>query len=91
MNKSDLVKGVAEKAGLSSRQAAAAVEAVFNTVRDALAKGEEVSIMGFGSFAVRSREARQGVNPRTGERIQIPASKSPVFSPGKGLRDAVKG
>lgn len=91
MNKTDLVNTVAEKTELSKKDAAKAVDAVFETVMDSLSEGEKVQIIGFGNFEVRERKARKGRNPQTGEEIQIPASKVPAFKAGKALRDAVRG
>lgn len=91
MNKPELVRAVSEKAQTSHKDAAAIVDAVFAAVGDSLAKGEDVSIIGFGTFSTRERAARSGLNPRTRETITIAASKSPVFKPGKGLRDRVSG
>ncbi|NLI68763.1 MAG: HU family DNA-binding protein [Bacilli bacterium] len=90
MNKTDLINAVAEKSELSKKDAAKAVDAVFETVMDSLAKGEKVQIIGFGNFEVRERAARKGRNPQTGEEIEIPASKVPAFKAGKALRDAVR-
>ncbi len=79
------------EAGLDTKkQAQDAVNAVFENITKTLAKGEEVAITGFGTFRVTKRAARMGINPQTGERIQIAASKAPKFSAGKGLKDAVK-
>lgn len=89
MNKNELIAHVAEKSSLSKSQAAQAVEATFDAISDALKSGDEVRIVGFGSFAVSERAASEGRNPRTGEAIKIPASKAPKFKPGKGLKDAV--
>lgn len=74
----------------TKKQAQDAVNAVFENITKTLAKGEEVAITGFGTFRVTKRAARMGINPQTGERIQIAASKAPKFSAGKGLKDAVK-
>lgn len=90
MNKTDLVNAVAEKSELSKKDAAKAVDAVFDTVMDSLEKGEKVQIIGFGNFEVRDRSARKGRNPQTGEEIEIPASKVPAFKAGKALKDIVK-
>lgn len=90
MNKTDLINAVAEKSELSKKDAAKAVDAVFETVMDSLAKGEKVQIIGFGNFEVRERAARKGRNPQTGEEIEIPANKVPAFKAGKALRDAVR-
>lgn len=89
MNKSDLVDAVAAESGLTKADAAKAVDALFNAVTDALKKGDEVRLVGFGTFAVSERAARTGKNPRTGEAIEIAASKQPKFKPGKALKDAV--
>lgn len=89
MNKNDLVASVAEAAGLSKADASKAVDAVFDGITGALKKGDEVRLVGFGTFAVASRAASEGRNPRTGEKIKIAASKQPKFKPGKGLKDAL--
>lgn len=89
MNKNDLVASVANESGLSKADAAKAVDAVFSSVTGALKGGDEVRLVGFGTFAVTNRAASEGRNPRTGEKIQIPASKQPKFKAGKGLKDAV--
>lgn len=91
MTKSELVDQVAGRSKLPRRDAARAVDAVLATVEDALRRGSEVTISGFGKFHVGERGAREGVNPRTGERIQIGASRTPRFSAGSGLKSAVKG
>ncbi len=89
MNKKDLVASVAEVANLAPADAARAVDAVFDAITDALKKGEDVRLVGFGTFSTRQRAARQGRNPRTGETIQIPASIQPKFKAGRPLKDAV--
>ena len=89
MNKSELIDAVAEEADLSKASAARAVDAVVNAVTGALKEGDQVTLVGFGTFMVRERSARTGRNPRTGENIEIPASQSPVFKAGKALKDAV--
>jgi DNA-binding protein HU-beta len=89
MNKADLIDAVAEAADLSKAQAGRAVEALLDAVTGALKSGDQVSIVGFGSFLVRQREARKGRNPKTGETIDIAASKAPAFKAGKALKDAV--
>ncbi len=89
-NKADLIDGVAEKSGLTKKDATAAVEGLFDVVTETLAEGERVQVIGFGTFEVRDRAARKGRNPQTGEEIQIPATKVPAFKAGKGLKDAVK-
>ena len=90
MNKTELVAAVAAKAELSKKDAEAAVNAVFDSVKDALAEGDKVSLMGFGTFSVKTRAARTGLNPRTKETIEIPESKVPAFKAGSALKDAVK-
>ncbi len=89
MNKNDLIAAVAEKTGLSKAQAGEAVEASIEAVTETLQSGGEVRIIGFGNFSVSERAATEGRNPRTGETIQIPASKTPKFKAGKALKDAV--
>ncbi len=89
MNKNDLVAAVADSAGLTKADAAKAVDAVFDNVTSSLQGGGEVRLVGFGTFSVVDRKATTGRNPRTGETIQIPASKQPKFKAGKGLKDAV--
>jgi len=91
VTKSELVEQVADRAALTKHDAAKAVDAVLATVEDALRRGSEVTVAGFGKFHVSNRGARQGVNPRTGERIQIAASRVPRFTAGSGLKNAVKG
>ena len=89
MNKNDLISQVAEDAGLSKADATKAVDAVFDSISGVLSKGGEVRLVGFGTFSVAHRKATTGRNPRTGEAIQIAASKQPKFKAGKGLKDAV--
>ena len=89
MNKLEIAGCVAERTGLSRSAAGNAVDAVFEAVGEALAKDEEVRIVGFGTFGTRNRPARTGRNPRTGESLEIPASTAPTFKPGKTLRDSV--
>ncbi len=89
MNKSELVFNVADQADLPRATAAKALDAVVKSIQDALAQGDMVAIPGFGTFSVRERAARTGRNPRTGEAIQIQASRIPAFKPGKALKDAV--
>ena len=89
MNKNDLVAQVADVAGLSKTDASKAIDAVFDSIADAMKKGDEVRLVGFGTFAVAERAASEGRNPRTGEKITIPASKQPKFKPGKNLKDAL--
>ncbi|OAN56017.1 DNA-binding protein HU [Paramagnetospirillum marisnigri] len=90
MNKNDLVTAVAGASGLSKSDAAKAVDGVFQAITDALKGGSEVRLVGFGTFAVAERAASEGRNPRTGDKIKIPASKQPKFKAGKGLKDAVQ-
>ena len=89
MNKSGLVASVAEVAELTKKDAEKAVNAVFASVQKALVEDDKVQIIGFGTFEVRTRAARKGRNPQTGETIEIPASKNPVFKAGKALKEAV--
>ena len=89
MNKNDLVAAVAGSSGLSKADAAKAVDGVFDSITSALQGGSEVRLVGFGTFSVSNRAATTGRNPRTGEAIQIPASKQPKFKAGKGLKTAV--
>ena len=89
MNKQDLIAAVADGAGLTKADASKAVEAVFDSITGALKKGDEVRLVGFGSFSVTKRKASTGRNPRTGAPMQIAASSQPKFKAGKGLKDAV--
>jgi DNA-binding protein HU-beta len=89
MNKAEFVSAVSDAAELSKADAARAIDAVIETVKKALKKGDAVSLVGFGTFQVRKRAARQGRNPRTGQTIKIKASKIPSFKAGKALKDAV--
>ena len=89
MNKVELVAAVAEKAALSKKDAEKALNAVLDTVVSALADGAKVSLVGFGTFETRHREARQGSNPATGETIEIAASTQPAFKAGRAFKDAV--
>ena len=91
MNKTELVEQIAQKADLSRRDAEQAVDAALKTIEEQLASGGEITLTGFGKFHVAERGAREGVNPRTGERMQIPASKVPRFTAGSGLKNAIKG
>ncbi|WP_195780525.1 HU family DNA-binding protein [Priestia megaterium] len=90
MNKTELVDVVATQAELSKQDAKKAVEALFETISNTLAKEEKIQLIGFGTFEVRERAARTGRNPQTGEEMTIPASKVPAFKPGKELKEAVK-
>ena len=89
MNKQELINAVAEKAGLSKKDAEKAVAATIDAVTDALVAGDKVQLVGFGAFEVKCRNARVGRNPKTKETIQIPASKIPAFKAGKALKDKV--
>ncbi len=89
MNKAELIEAVAEQADLSKADAGRAVDAVVSTITDALAKQDDVALVGFGTFTVRERAARAGRNPQTGATIQIAAAKVPAFKAGKALKDAV--
>ena len=88
-NKAQLIETVAEKTGLTKKDATVAVDAVFGSIQDFLEKGDKVQLIGFGNFEVRERAARKGRNPQTGAEIEIPASKVPAFKPGKALKDLV--
>ena len=89
MNKNDLISSVAESSGLTKADAGRAVDGVFASIASALSSGDDVRIVGFGSFSVANRAASTGRNPRTGEEIQIPASKQPKFKAGAPLKSAV--
>jgi len=89
MNKNELIGAVASSAGISKTQASDSVEAVFGSIRNELSSGGEVRLVGFGTFMVANRKATTGRNPRTGESIQIKASKQPKFRPGKSLKESV--
>ena len=89
MNKNDLIDAVTERTSLAKSDAARAVEAVLGAITEALQNGDAVALSGFGTFAIKTRAARTGRNPRTGEAIDIPASKVPGFKAGKGFKDAV--
>ena len=89
MNTSELIAAVANEAELTKKQAEAAVNAVTAAITDALKDGDKVQLVGFGTFETRSRAARTGKNPRTGEKIEIAASKVPAFKAGKALKDIV--
>ena len=90
MNKTELVAAVAEKAGLSKKDAEKAVAAVIDSVVDTLKTGDKVALVGFGTFEVKKRAAREGINPLTGAKIKIAASKSPAFKAGKAFKEAIK-
>jgi len=90
MNKADLVSMIAAKSNLTKKDSESALNAFVETVQSALKKGEKIQLVGFGTFEVRTRAARTGINPRTKETIKIPASKAPVFKAGKALKDSCK-
>ncbi|MBI2097087.1 MAG: HU family DNA-binding protein [Candidatus Sungbacteria bacterium] len=90
MNKADLADAVHAKLQGTKKAAEEAVDTVFESITSSLAKGQEVSVSGFGTFVVKKRAARQGVNPRTGEKIQIKATTTPKFRAGKNLKEAVR-
>ncbi len=89
MNKSELVKALAEKAEITQKDAAKALDALVETIQKALANGDKVQVIGFGSFEVRDRKERKVISPATGEEIKVPATKVPAFKPGKSLKEAV--
>ncbi|MGP1406767.1 HU family DNA-binding protein [Selenomonas sp.] len=89
MNKTELVANVAEKAGLTKKDAEKALGAVIESIEEALVEGDKIQLIGFGTFEVKDRAARTGRNPQTGKEIKIAASKNPVFKAGKALKDAV--
>ncbi|GAQ94344.1 DNA-binding protein HU-beta [Thermodesulfovibrio aggregans] len=90
MTKADLVSKIASKAELTKAEAAKALDATIEAIKEALKKGDKVTLVGFGSFYVSKRKARKGRNPRTGQEIKIPATKVPKFTAGKSLKEAVK-
>ncbi len=90
MNKAELVEEVSGEVGLSNRETQKVIDAIIGTIGNTLAAGEKVTLVGFGTFGVRQRKARRGVNPQTGESIQIRAKKVAKFVPGKNLREKVK-
>ena len=89
MNKAELVAAIAEKANFTKKDAEKAISALVESISETLAKGEKIQLVGFGTFEVRERAAREGVNPRTGDKIKIAASKVPAFKAGSALKDAV--
>jgi DNA-binding protein HU-beta len=89
VNKSELVKALAEKAEITQKDAAKVLDAVVETIQEALANGEKVQIIGFGSFEVRDRKERKVKSPATGQEIKVPATRVPAFKPGKSLKEAV--
>ncbi len=90
MNKADLVEAVANSADMSKAAAQRAIDAMTSSVTKALKKGDQVTLVGFGTFTVRKRAARKGRNPQTGEAIKIRASKAPAFKAGKAFKDAIR-
>ena len=90
MNKADLVSMIAAKSNLTKKDSESALNAFVETVQTALKKGEKIQLVGFGTFEVRNRAARTGINPRTKQSIKIPATKAPVFKAGKALKDSCK-
>ncbi len=90
MNKTEFINAVAAKEGIEKKCAEKAVNAVFATIADTLAKGEKIQLVGFGTFEVRERAEKQGRNPRTGDVMTVPASKVPAFKAGAALKNAVK-
>lgn len=89
MNKNELVKAVAQKAGITKKESLAVLDATFESITEALAAGEKVQLVGFGTFEARQRAARKGRNPQTGEEIEIPATTVPIFKPGKQLKSTI--
>lgn len=89
MNKGELVDQIAQKAGVTKKQADAVLTASIETIMDAVAEGDKVTLVGFGSFEPRDRKAREGRNPKTGEKMEIPATKVPAFSAGKLFKEKV--
>jgi len=89
LNKSELISAVAEKADLTKKDAEKAVNALFKSIEEALARNDKVQLVGFGTFEIKERAARVGRNPRTGEEIKIPATRVPSFKAGKALKEAV--
>lgn len=91
MNKTELIGAVAEASGVSKKDTSAVVEATFKAIAEAMAKGDKVQLIGFGTFETRERGERNGKNPRTGEIVKIAACKAPAFKAGKALKDQVNG
>ena len=90
MNKTDLISSVAESAGITKAAATKAIDTLFDSITESLKQGDEVRLVGFGTFAVAQRAATEGRNPRTGEKIKIPASRQAKFRPGKALKDSIQ-
>lgn len=91
MQKTDFIKAVAERAKVSQKETKQIIDAALDVITEALARGEKVTLTGFGTFEVRTRQERDGVNPQNGEKIRIPATKTPGFSASSTLKEAVKG
>lgn len=89
MTKAEFITAVAEKAGMTKKDTDAVVSAVIDTITDSLAKGDKIQLVGFGTFEVRERKEREGINPATREKIKIAATKVPAFKAGRALKDAV--
>lgn len=89
VNKTELVKSLAEKAGVTQKEAMKVLDATVTSIQEALSSGEKVQIIGFGTFEVRDRRARKVISPATGEEIEVPATRVPAFKPGKSLKEAV--
>ena len=90
MNKAELVEAVSDKAGITKKQAGSVIDAITDTVKETLSKGERITLVDFGTFHVMKRKAREGRNPRTGKKLEIPAKKVAKFRAGKKLREAVR-
>ncbi len=90
MNKAELIEGVSDKTGLTKKETGNVIDAITDTVKETMSKGERITLIGFGTFHVMKRKAREGRNPQTGEKLQIPAKKVPKFKAGKKLREAVR-
>ena len=90
MNKAELVEEVSDKTGITKKQAGNVINAITDTVKETLSKGERITLVDFGTFHVRQRKARKGRNPRTGKKLEIPAKKVPKFKAGKALKEAVR-
>lgn len=91
MQKTDFIKAVADQSGVSQKEAKIIIDAALKVIEDAMARGEKVTLTGFGTFEVRQRQAREGVNPQTRAKIAIPETKTPGFSASSTLKDAIKG
>lgn len=91
MNKGELVDAIAQKTDVNKKQADAIVTAMVDTIIEAVAAGDKIGLVGFGNFEVRNRQAREGRNPKTGEKMQIAASRVPAFTPGKAFKERVAG